>query len=212
MPMRVRHDVTSAFRRKAEALMKGIQELIPVAAEVTRDGIIQTTLAGIGANDTPFAPYSPRYQALIDSVGGKPGGVVDLRGVFLKEGYPGGKVRRFKDAKREAKRQRNALAKGAGRRAFVQVTIGDNTFTAQTKPTRPRMGLIDPQSEMSADLIKITVTAHGFRLDYSPRQRDYMTKHNETRPWFSTAKTPIKAAFSEVLRIGFRALIQNFNA
>jgi hypothetical protein len=210
MPMRVRHDVTSAFRKKADDLRKGIQALIPLAAEVVRDGIIQTTLAGIGANDAPFKPYSPAYQALIDSVGGKPSGGVDLRGIFVKEGAK--KTRTFKDPKREAKRQRNALAKGIGRRAFVQVSIGDTTFTAQTKPTRPRMGLVDPQSEMSADLIKITVTANGFRLDYSPRQRDYMTKHNETRPWFSTAKTPIKAAFAEVLRVGFRALIQNFNS
>lgn len=44
--------------------------------------IITSTLAGIGEDDQPFAPYSRRYLDLINAVGGKPGGVVNLRGIF----------------------------------------------------------------------------------------------------------------------------------
>lgn len=212
MPMKIRQNVTNGFRSKANILLQGLQDAIPLAGEVVRDGIIQTTLVGIGDGDTSFKPYSKAYQQLIDAVGGKPNGGVDLRGIFLKQGYKGGKVRKFKNAQREAARQRRALAKGIGRVGYVQVTAGGKSFIVKTPPTRQRRGLIDPQSEMSADLIKITAQKTGFRLDYVPRQFDYMQKHNETRPWFSTNKTPIKAAFASVLASVFKALIRNFNA
>lgn len=205
--MKIRQGVTADFKKKCKAIIDGIQEALPIAGEVTRDEIVRTTLAGIGKDDEPFAPYSKAYQTLIDAVGGKPGGVVNLRGVFLKRDYKGGKPK-FKNEKRESAYQRRL---GYGRRAFVQVSFGEKSFLIQTPPTRPQKGLIDPQSEMSADLIKVTVQKTGFRLDYTPRQKDYMLYHNDTRVWFSVEKTAVRAALASVLATVFKALIRNFN-
>jgi hypothetical protein len=210
MPLKINENVSRAFRGKCDALLQGIQDAMPIAGEAVRDAIVQTTLAGIGAGDAPFKAYSPGYQALIDSVGGKPGGVVNLRGVFLKPGYKGG-TKRFKDRTRELSRQRRALQRGAGRRAFVHVVIGSRSFIAKTKETRPQRGIIDPQSEMSADLIEVVVKKTGFTLIYHPRKTDYMVTHNETREWFSTDKAAVKAALASVMAQVFRALVRQFN-
>jgi hypothetical protein len=208
MPVTINESVSIDFANRAGAFMQGLKDALPLVGEVARDEVIRTTLVGIGKGDAPFKPYSPSYQALIDAVGGKPGGVVNLRGIFVKKGA---KQFRFKDAAREAKRQRRALTRGAGRRAYVQISAGGRSFVAMTQPTRPQMGLVDPQSEMSADLIDIRVSGDSVSLQYHPRQHDYMIGHNDTRPWFSLEKSAVKGAVAEALKHIFVALIHSFN-
>jgi len=218
MPVTQNVNIANAFRGKCDAFMQGIRQGFPLVGEAAANAIVQTTLAGIGEGDAPFAPYSESYQAQLDAVGGKPSGVVDLRGIFVKDSrYKKGRTRRFKDATKEAARVKRARARGEGRIAFVQVTIGDRSFIAQTKATRARKGLVDQQSEMSADLIHVLATPNGIRLEYRPRHDSYMVNHNEgdgvpKREWFTVQKTPVKAAVSATLVTIFRALIRSFNS
>jgi hypothetical protein len=210
-------NVSSAFRGKCKAFMDGIRQSFPLVGEVARDAIVQTTLAGIGEGDSSFAQYSKLYQEQLDAVGGKPSGVVDLRGIFVKDQrYGKTRTRRFKNPTREAARVKRARARGEGRQAFVLVTIGKTSFIARTKVTRARKGLLDPESEMSTDLIRIIAMPNGIRLEYRPRHESYMINHNEgdgvvKREWFSVNKTPVKAAVSSTLATIFRALIRSFN-
>src|SRR5205809_3386791 len=167
MPVIIRP--TKAFSEKISVFTSGDEEAFAAIGKDAARMIVQTTLAGIGEDDEPFKEYSESYKRLLEHVGGKPSGTVDLRGVFYHKGRG---PKRFKDPAREQQRQRRALAKGGGRRAFMQVEVGGRTFLVTTQLTRPRLGLIDPQSEMSADLIKVRVTKTGFRLVYQPRRAD----------------------------------------
>src|SRR5689334_3804877 len=91
-------------RNKLAGLLSHMQPDLEFIGGIGAAAIIQTTLAGIGENDQPFEPYSPAYKELIDSVGGKPRQVVDLRGLFYHDGQ---------------RRSRGKKDRGQGRRAFV---------------------------------------------------------------------------------------------
>jgi len=170
------------------------------AGSIMADEIVRTTLAGIGDGDQPFREYSPAYRALIESVGGKASGVVDLRGVFEKRAPKGGEY------------SRTARSRGAGRRAYVEISAGGRRFFARTKRTRPRLGLVDPQSEMSRDLITVEVTgAARAKIVYKPRAQSYMILHNEDRKWFSVNKTAVQAAGVYTLQQLFAARCDAFN-
>jgi hypothetical protein len=208
MPVIIRN--TKAFAEKISIFTQGDEQAFEEIGKDAARMIVQTTLAGIGEDDAPFKPYSESYQKLLDHVGGKPSGIVDLRGIFYHKGRG---PKRFKDPARERKRQRRALEKGGGRRAFMQVTLGGRTFLVTTQLTRPRLGLVDPQSEMSADLISVRVTKTGFRLVYQPRRADetYMLTHQQDRPWFTVNKTAVAAVIFDGLRAYFKAKVRRWN-
>lgn len=182
------------------ANMRPDHQFIGEAAAVA---IVQTTLAGIGAGDAPFAPYSASYKELIDAVGGKPRQTVDLRGLFYHDGQ---------------KRSRSKQNRGQGRRAFVTRAFAifpqgghDNrliSFQAKTAETRPQRGLTDPLSEMSLDLIHVEATDDGLTVFYEPRQHDYMLAHQETRPWFSANKSAVRAAIASAVQTVIGARVQ----
>jgi hypothetical protein len=178
------------FKDGIDNLFDGFEEDLQVVGEIARDEIVRATLAGIGENDEPFAPYSAKYRELIESVGGKPGGVVNLRGVF----YHGGR-----EPKKVSARMRRM---GAGRRAFVWVNAGGTRFLARTKLTRPQKGLTDAESEMSVDLISVKVQekSQSVRIVYVPRREKYMIFHQETRKWFTLNRANVRGAIVEAMR------------
>jgi hypothetical protein len=177
------------------------------AGKAAAVAIVQSTLAGIGAGDQPFAPYSESYQKLLDSVGGKPQGTVNLRGVFLHSGQ---KNPNFRSAERRR-------LSGADRRAYITFTARGKSITAKTPVTRPALGAIDPLSEMSLDLISVVVNNPTVTIRYTPRAADYMIAHNEgtgrapQRQWFSLDKEIVRGALIGILRQAQTRHVENFN-
>lgn len=65
---------------------------------------------------------------------------------------------------------------------------------------RPARGILDPDSEMSTDLIPVEEAGPAsVKLSYRPRNKQYMVKHQDTRPWFSLNKTSVVSAVFDVL-------------
>lgn len=200
------------IKDKARRFFEGFADDLKLAGEVARDEIVRTTLAGIGAGDASFRPYSASYQARLDAVGGKAQQTVNLRGVFYPPGTGPKPTKRDKASPAAmAAFERRLLAKGALRRAYVTVQAGGRTFQAQTGTTRPAVGLTDKLSEMSADLITVQTTDESLTLIYTPRARDYMVQHQDTRPWFSANKRAVAAAMVQVVRTALEARAQWFN-
>lgn len=200
--------------KKLQGLLGGLKPDLEYVGGVASVAIVQTTLAGIGEGDQPFAPYSPAYKELIDAVGGKPRQVVDLRGLFYHEGQ---------------KRAKAKTNRGQGRRAFVTrafttlarprrgVAFPESPklvqFQAMTEETRPQRGLTDKLSEMSLDLLKVEASDDRMTIVYEPRSKDYMAKHQKgdgttpARPWFSANKSAVKAAMNDALQTVIRARV-----
>lgn len=99
------------WRQRVASIFSDLAPDLKLVGELAAEAIVRTTLAGIGAGDTAFAPYSPAYQAMIDAVGGKPQQTVNLRGLFYHEGQKRVKYRS------EARRQQFR----ADRQAYVNV-------------------------------------------------------------------------------------------
>lgn len=186
-------DFDAGFDRliqSVNALTDGITRDFEEVGEAAADLIVSTTLAGIAEDDQPFQPYSAGYQALIDSVGGKPGQVVNMRGLFYHDGQ---------------KRSRGKVDRGQGRRAYIDVQAGGRSFTAMTPETRPQRGLNDPLSEMSRDLFSVEATHTGVAIAYDARENDYMLTHHygegkmPQRKWFSVKKAAITSAIEKTL-------------
>lgn len=219
MPYEYDHDQFDRIAGKITGFFNGFSEDLKMAGEAGAAAIVQTTLAGIADNDAAFAPYSASYQALIDAVGGKPQQTVNMRGVFEHDGRDQLSPKRaIKDQSKWLKFQKNQLAKGAGRRAYITVSAGGKTFTAQTKQTRPALGLTDPQSEMSVDLIHVEATDTQLTLRYEPRAKPYMVYHNNgtanhapQRKWFSAKKEAVWGNMIYVIKTAIKARIQWFN-
>lgn len=202
-------DDARRIANKFRNFFKDIESDIKLCGENARTAIVQTTLGGIGANDEPFAPYSIRYQEVIDAVGGKPRQNVDLRGLFYHEGQKQKKYRSEKSRQKER----------AGRQAYIEVAFGGVGFTAKTGITRPQLGITDTLSEMSDDLIEVKVLARGrLRLVYRPRKEGYMIAHNEgegklpKREWFTFRKTMVVSALLDTFAHCIRARVVYFNA
>lgn len=200
-----------SVRPLAKRLMALVSDFTPelkLAGEVAADQIIITTLQGIGEGDKAFTPYSESYANLLAHVGGKPSGVVDLRGVFQHAG------KREKSPKQISK---NLISKGGGRKAFIWITLGKKQILFQTAQTRARKGIIDKDSEMSRDLIKVEVSQSRCKLIYTNRLVNYMIRHQRgdsrmpQRKWFSINKVAVKAAAISVLTAAFQARIARFN-
>lgn len=195
----------------------GFAEDLELVGEAGARAVVQTTLAGIGEDDKPFEPYSAAYQATLDAVGGKARQTVDLRGIFYHDGQ------KHKHYRSEKRRQ----AERAGRRAYVGVAFvhrakdgtlgGIRVFQGATKTTRPQVGLTDPRSEMSLDLIKIHATDDRLTLQYVPRSEDYMVTHQRgdgtapARVWFSAKKAAVWEAMVGVFARAVAARVQRFN-
>jgi hypothetical protein len=210
MPMTDGSEDFRRVREKLEGLLKDMGEDIKFAGEQAATAIVQTTLAGIGENDQPFAPYSKSYTETIQAVGGKPGQVVNLRGLFYHEGQ---------------KRYAGKRQMGQGRRAYIGVGFlamskegleGGATavrFFAQTLETRPQRGITDKLSEMSLDLIKIEVEDTRLRLSYEPRKDPYMIYHQNgegrlpQRKWFTANKAAVKAALVDSMTVAIQARV-----
>lgn len=201
---------------KLGGVLSGFKEDLELLGELMARAIVQTTLAGIGAGDSPFTAYSKKYQELLDHVGGKPQQTVNLRGVFYHEGH-GPKPRKFKSIKDQAKWERGMLRKGALRRAYIAVSFGGKSFTAKTPMTRPALGLNDPESEMSLDLIKPVCTDKRLTLRYTPRETPYMIRHQNgdgampKREWFTGNKGAVWQGFLTGFREVIRARALWFN-
>jgi hypothetical protein len=193
-----------ALKDKLRALVSDFTPDLEVAGEAGADAIIQTTLAGIGVNDQAFRQYSKSYLEQIEAVGGKPSGVVDLRGIFFAKG---GNLNKRGISKGFSKRARS---RGAGRQAYVFIKLGGKNVLVKTKVTRPRYGATDPNSEMSRDLITIEVEKLRVKLIYRPRRKNYMILHNRDRVWFTVNKTPVREAIFVTLQELFKARIAAF--
>jgi hypothetical protein len=213
--MPVSSSIASIRRVKARlrGVLANLQEDLKFAGENAAEAIVSTTLAGIGENDQPFAPYSPAYLATIDAVGGKPQQTVNLRGLFY---HAGQKRVRFRNPERRRQYRE-------GRRAYIAVgftTKGGRSvaFTAKTGITRPAKGIIDPLSEMSLDLIFVTAWGSYLKLTYAPREKPYMIHHNEgtgrgpQRRWFTLEKTKVQQALLTTLREAIKARVAWFNS
>lgn len=181
--------------------------------EVAASGVIQWTLAGIGAGDQAFAPYSASYQRQLDAVGGKVRQTVDMRGIFLKEGQ---KLPKYRSEKRM--KQMGAGKQGKYGVAFVSLTTGIHVFEAKTKVTRPANGITDPYSEMSLDLLAVQAFESGVTITYNPRKEDYMVAHNDgagrapQREWFTLDRAAIKAAVMAATTAVLSSRVERFNA
>jgi hypothetical protein len=213
VPVQYNPDDFKRITSKLGAVLTGMKPDFEFVGGRGAEAIVQTTLAGIGEGDQAFAPYSPGYIELLNAVGGKPRGTVDLRGVFYHQGQ-----RRFRG-------RRNL---GQGRRAYISVQFGARTapgqparqvgFTARTRETRPQRGITDPLSEMSLDLVKVEATDTGFRIVYAPRVHPYMILHNEggarggkVRKWFTLGKAAVVASMTNALKNVIRARVLWFN-
>lgn len=200
--------ITRDVRSLAARLRKLVDDFTPElkqAGDVAADQIVITTLQGLAQGDVPFKPYSKSYQELIDAVGGKPSGVVDLRGIFVHAG---------KKEKTPKQISRNLLQKGGGRKSFVYITVakGKKTILVRTRQTRARFGMNDKASEMSRDLITVVAEKQRVKLIYKPREKNYMIEHQKTRPWFSVNKAAVRNNVFETIKILFAARIAEFNA
>jgi hypothetical protein len=203
-------------KKKIGGFFEGLAEDLKPVGEATAESILRTTLAGIGADDQLFPPYSPSYLAKLEAVGGKPRQVVDLRGVFYGPGSSE-PISTKKNALRGEKKDKKLRGQGANRRAFITVKAGGRTFSATTAITRPQLGLTDPNSELSLDLITITTTDTSLRLTYTPRRNKYMLYHqdgegkNPKRTWFTLDKSAVAAAAVQTLKTDLAARAQRFN-
>lgn len=182
-------------------------EDLKFAGEAAAEAIVVTTLAGIGEGDAPFAPYSRAYQEVLDAVGGKMRGTVDLRGIFYHAGQK--RVRYRSEARRRQYRE--------GRQAYIRVAFGNLSFTARTGVTRPAKGIIDPLSEMSRDLISVVATDYNLKITYTARSEPYMIAHQEgsgrapKRVWFTLNKTKVREALLSSIRTAIAARVNWFN-
>ena len=201
---------------KLAGLLVGLAPELELVGKSAAEGIIQTTLAGIGDGDQPFAPYSPAYQAQLDAVGGKARQVVDLRGVFYHADQQP-KTYRSEAARareREGRRGRTAVSFIAAANTDAAHRVA---FGARTGTTRPSLGLTDPRSELSLDLISIEATDEKLSIIYKPRKNGYMIDHHNgtgnapARPWFSLNKAAIRARALTMLRGLLDARAQRFN-
>lgn len=196
---------------KLAGMFVGMEPDLKLVGEVGAEAIVRTTLAGIGENDQSFAPYSPGYQALLDAVGGKPRQTVDLRGLFYKEGQTPKKYRSEKSRRRE----------GEGRQAYIDAAFKANgtdvAFNAKTGITRPQMGVTDPRSEMSLDLIRAEPSESGVAIIYEPRAEEYMITHQNgdgkapKRTWFTASKQAVRAGLLAATGIIIKARAAWFN-
>lgn len=212
MGMSVNEDDFNRVTGKLAMLFENLEPDLRLVGEVGATAIVQTTLAGIGEGDQPFAPYSPAYKALLDAVGGKPRQTVDLRGLFYHEGQTQKKYRSEKVRRREA----------AGRQAYIGVAFaslksGVRSFTGKTGVTRPQLGLTDPRSEMSLDLIHVEVADKSFSIIYESREKPYMIAHQDgdnhmpMRKWFTANKAAVRAGLFRAIEIIFEARASWFN-
>jgi hypothetical protein len=142
-----------------------------------------------------------------------------MRGIFYHEGQ---KRKRYRS---ETSRQRER----ADRRAFVSVAFASRAlnlggagvgaaFTARTAVTRPALGVRDPRSEMSIDLIHVTATDRKITIEYRPRKDSYMIAHQEgkvrgapKRVWFTADKRAVWAGMLSVIKLALRARAARFN-
>ena len=215
MPLIVKQDDYDELRDKVAGLFADMKPDLEVVGGIGADAIVRTTLAGIGEGDQPFAPYSEAYRQLIESVGGKAQGVVNLRGVFYKTAAGGKAKRKGETAAAHELRQRR---KGALRRAYVWVKIRGRGFYARTLPTRPALGLTDRLSEMSRDLIRVEAEDNKLALVYEPRKEKYMILHQDggarggkKRVWFTLEKSAVKQEMISALAALIEARVAAFN-
>ncbi|HLL88759.1 MAG TPA: hypothetical protein VK324_05610 [Tepidisphaeraceae bacterium] len=215
--MRMNEEDAARIRGKLGTFFSGMEEDLTAAGEAGADAIVQTTLAGIGEGDRPFAPYSASYGQTIDAVGGKSRGTTDLRGMFYPPGTGPTPPRNTKGGLAAwEKRQR---AKGAGRRGYVAVTVaqGARTFHARTAVTRPQRGLTDPLSEMSRDLVRVEAEGSTLRIIYEPRARKHMIYHQQgdgvpRRVWFTADKAAVRGGMVAVVGVALKARAAWFNS
>lgn len=139
---------------------------LEAAGDAGRDRMVERVLDGESSVGGPFKPYSERYQKLIDRFGGKPGGVVNLRGIFPADG---------------------------------------------TRVRRPDRGVVDPESEMSAHLIRVESDGRTLTLTYESSGRQYMFAHQETRPWFGIDDDATQQAIMDRLAEMVEQRVRNFN-
>lgn len=215
MGARIKPEDVARIRAKFAGLLSDMKPDLEFAGESAADAIVQTTLAGLGEDDKPFQPYSPAYDELIQSVGGKPRGNVDMRGIFYHAGQ---------------KRYKGKKDLGQGRRANVNVGFAKRhtsdsltpdlvNFTARTAETRPMRGMTDSLSAMSRDLIKIEATDISLKIIYEPRNasESYMIDHNEgkgkqpKRTWFTWKKAAVQGAVMNAVETLIRARVAWFN-
>jgi hypothetical protein len=205
--MGVTFDGFERVEGKLNHFFDGLAHDLEAVGEVAKEGIVSTTLAGLGPDDSAYQPYSDSYQKLIDSVGGKPQGTVNLRGIWLAKGD---KNPRFRSAERRR-------LSGAGRGSYVTVTAGGRTFQARTPITRPALGIEDPRSELSVDLISLECDDNKLVIRYNPREQEYMLYHQAgsgklpQREWFTLKRTAIQAAMRHMLETAFNARVARFN-
>ncbi len=214
--MGIKSDDIERLQAKFAGFFAGMAEDLEHVGTIGAEAIVQTTLAGIGEDDQPFAPYSQQYAALLASVGGKQRGVVDLRGIFLHDDQTLEPKRKLK-GEQLAKWKENRRRQGAFRQAYVRVTVGGRTFIARTKQTRPQVGPTDPLSEMSLDLISVKATDSKLTIMYTPRSKEYMIYHqhgegkNPQRLWFTARKAAVERAMINALKLCIKARVQWFN-
>lgn len=216
MGVKIKRDVRSLANR-LRTLVDDFTPEMKIAGEAAADEIVRTTLSNKADGDKPFAEYSKSYQELLDAVGGKPSGHVDLRGVFLPKG------KRQRTPKGVSK---NLLQKGGGRKAYIFITVakGKKTILVQTRQTRARQGLEDKNSEMSRDLITVVAFPgikaehQRVKLIYRPRRKNYMIVHQRgegkmpQRKWFSVNKIAVRTAAIATMKHLFAARVAEFNA
>jgi hypothetical protein len=213
----VKRKEKTSLKRKVDQFWAGLEDDLKLVGQIGVEEIVRTTLAGIGENDQPFKQYSKSYAEQIAAVGGKASGVVDLRGIFYHgaKGSPKVKAQEQRILRALKTGKATLQGKGAGRRGIVTITLGGKTFNVRTRLTRPRLGLLDPASEMSIDLITVKVTKdHKIKFTYKPRRADeaYMIDPHQTqRPWFSLNKTGVREALVFALKQVFKLRVAAFN-
>ncbi len=215
MPMSWNDDDLDRVRQKLTDFFVDTSSDLKFIGSMAAGGIVGATLSGKGENDTDFKPYSPAYKEQISAVGGKPqGDRVNLRGVFYP---PGSGPKPRKTQKAWEKQDRSLRKKGAGRRAYITITRGGKTFQVKTAATRPALGLTDPLSEMSLDLIKIEATDQRLTITYSPRKSRHMIIHQTgegkmpKRTWFTLNRKNVIALVKEKVVHLFKARVAWFN-
>lgn len=189
---------------KLNGLFASMAPELKLVGEAVAEQIVTTTLAGIGENDQPFAPYSRGYSELLKTVGDKPGGVVNLRGRF----YHSSQERRYKGKK--------DLGQGRRGKSKVKFSTGKEVTFTTTQETRPMRGVTDPLSEMSLDLIHVDAKDDQVKVYYEGRQKDYMVSHNRgdgklpRRTWFTARKSAIAAVIRDTFNKLIAARVQRF--
>lgn len=215
--MGVKANNVEHIQLKLEQLFANMAEDLNLVGEAGADMVVQSTLAGIGENDEQFQGYSDSYAAQLEAVGGKARGEVDMRGVFYPPGTGPSTPKRYKTQAAREKHDRQQRAKGARRQSFVTITKGGKSFDVRTAITRPQLGLTDPLSEMSRDLITVESTDTTLTIAYSPRSDDHMIYHQRgagkqpKRTWFTASKSSVIAAMRSVMSTCLAARAARFN-